>query len=164
MGFILYKKEVGSKSATFTRVRKLSLIGGEGAMTEWLRAQTDAELPMKWQLGGADLLKAMAPDLDPATHVVVLDMMPGRMAGVSLCEVAMFAGYSDSDETDMVVSMREISGMEAILPAGESFTAPLKQDEPGLIESLGITGGTKGGSYRWCAPKMNIGAAVCSPK
>jgi len=164
MGFILYKVEKSSDKLEYTMSRKLSLAGTNGALSKWMRTKRDEQTPYAWNLSGEALISALVPDVDPCTHAVVMDMMPERLAGASLCLVASLAGSTDVDESDIIIMMRELSMVSEITSpsdARESFTVDLKRKASDLIESIGISGGTKKGTYRWCPPKMNIGAAVC---
>ena len=163
MGFLLYKKEGCCDSTRYTLVRKMPMVGQSGALTTWLRSNSKATSPFSWELTGEKLVRAFAPDVAPATHTLVMDMMPEKLAGASLCNVVSIAGNSEHDETDIVIVMREISLVD--MPAygtdiRQSFICDSRVAVSDLIESIGISGGTRGGTYRWCAPKMNIGAAV----
>jgi hypothetical protein len=163
MGFILYKKEGSRDAMRYTLVRHLSIVGKTGSFTAWLRSNAKKASPFQWELSGETLVNALAPDVDAATHAIVMDMMPEKLAGASLCNVVSLAGSSEFEETDLVISMREISLVE--VPAcgtdiRKSFVCDARNKTSGLIESMGVSGGIRGGSYRWCAPKMNIGAAV----
>lgn len=147
----------------YTLVRKLSVVGATGTLTSWLKSNAKESLPFEWNLTGENLVRALAPDADPATHTIVMDMMPERLAGASLCHVTSLAGSSDADESDIVIALRELymaqkplNGLDARL----TFLCDLTAASSDLIESMGIAGGTKRGSYKWCPPRMNIGAAV----
>lgn len=163
MGFLLYNRSGQKEAMRYTLVRKLSIVGPNGALSLWLKAHSGESLPFEWKLYGEKLVRALAPDADPATHTIVMDMMPERLAGASLCHVTSLAGKSDSDSTDIVIAMRElymaqtpVCGIDPRL----AFICDLTASAPDLIESMGVAGGTKLGTYKWCAPKMNIGAAV----
>jgi hypothetical protein len=163
MGFLLYNVEESGGQACLTLVRKLKIIGVNGPLTQWLRSQGTSEPTLKWELSGERLIGALAPDVDPKTHRIVMDMMPERLAGASLCHVLSLAGQSEADETDMVIVMRELNLVTQ--PAygtdiRHTFLCSLNEESSDLIESMGVTGGTRRGTYRWCAPRMNIGAAV----
>jgi len=147
----------------YTLVRKLSIIGREGPLSVWMRRQTGESPSFNWELTGAALVKVFAPEADPVSHTVVMDMMPEKLAGASLCHVVSIAGQSQYDESDIVIVMRELSMLE-----GQPFTSDIRSDflcdemakTSDIIESMGVSGGTRSGSYKWCAPKMNIGATV----
>ncbi len=163
MGFLLYHRTGPKEAMQYTLVRKLSVVGTNGALTAWLRSKSNESLPYEWTLSGGNLVRALAPDADPATHSIVMDMMPERLAGASLCHVTSLAGQSDARESDIVIVLRELymaqkplNGLDARL----AFLCDLTATTSDLIESMGIDGGTKGGSYKWCPPRMNIGAAV----
>jgi hypothetical protein len=163
MGFLLYNVEESGGQACLTLVRKLKIIGETGPLTQWLRRQSASDSSLKWELSGERLVGALAPDVDPKTHRIVMDMMPERLAGASLCHVLSLAGQSETDQTDMVIVMREIN---LITPPAygtdirRAFLCSRNEESSDLIESMGVTGGTRRGTYRWCAPRMNIGATI----
>jgi hypothetical protein len=164
MGFLLYHKEGTREAMRYTLIRRLPVAGPHGALSVWMRSNAAAGLPFKWELSGERLVGALAPDVDATTHTVVMDMMPERLAGASLCHVKSLAGVTEADESDIVIVMRELSILD--LPAcgpdvRQSFLCDTGAITSELIESMGVSGGTKRGTYRWRAPKMNIGAAVC---
>lgn len=163
MGFLLYHRTGPKEAMQYTLVRKLCVVGANGTLTAWMRSKRNESLPFEWNLTGESLVRALAPDADPATHSVVMDMMPERLAGASLCHVTSIAGHSDSDESDIVIVLRELSMVQKPLnglDARLAFLCDLTAATSELIESMGIAGGTKSGSYKWCPPRMNIGAAV----
>lgn len=163
MGFLLYRTTGGRHAMSYTLVRKLVIVGKNGPLSTWLASKSGEAAPFSWKLAGADLVAALAPDVDPAGHAIVMDMMPERLAGASLCHVTSLAGQSEYDETTMAIALRELY-MATIATDGTdprlSFVCNLDTERPDLIETMGITGGTRRGTYRWCAPKMNIGAAI----
>ena len=163
MGFLLYHRTGRKEAMRYTLVRKLTIVGQNGALSAWLKANGTRSLPFEWALSGEDLVRALAPDADPETHTIVMDMMPERLVGVSLCHVSSLAGKSEANESDIVIALRElymaqtpVSGIDIRL----AFLCDLSAETSELIESMGVAGGTKCGTYKWCAPKMNIGAAV----
>jgi hypothetical protein len=163
MGFLLYHTEGTIEAMRCTLVRRLHVAGPSGVLSAWIAAKGAETVPFDWNLTGKSLVSALAPDVNSAEHTIVMDMMPEKLVGASLCHVTSIAGRSEADESDIVISMRElymaqspVSGMDPRL----AFVCDLTAERPQLIESMGINGGTKRGAYRWCAPKMNIGAAV----
>jgi hypothetical protein len=167
MGFILYKVEKTDNAVEYSMCRRLAVAGTSGALSKWLLGKTGEEDPFKWDLSGPALVAALAPDVDPASHAVVMDMMPERLSGASLCLVSSLAGFSEYDETDLIIVLRELSMHCATASSADPrlrFTVSGQGDAPDLIESIGLSGGTRKGTFRWCAPKMNIGAAVCQAK
>jgi len=163
MGFLLYHRTGQKEAMRYTLVRKLCVVGQSGSLSAWMKAHASESLPFEWKLSGEKLVRALAPDVDPVEHTIVMDMMPERLAGASLCHVTSLAGSSESQESDIVIALRElymaqtpVSGIDIRI----AFICDLTAATPDLIESMGVAGGTKGGSYKWCAPKMNIGAAV----
>ncbi len=163
MGFLLYRLDKTECATTCTRVGALSLARPQGALARFLQAHAAEPLPWAWDLSGPMLISTLAPAADPSGHILVMDMDPGQFLGASLCQVVRIVGSSDADETDLVLVMHEVLREPQVKAAAElkaSFPMPAAPLGPEMLESVGLAGGTRRGSYRWCSPKMNIGATI----
>lgn len=164
MGFLLYKVDTtATGQQAWTHVRPLNLARPGGVLARWLQANDTVDLPWHWELSGEALIAALAPDVDAGSHAIAMDLNPGAFTGASLCHVSRIVGNSQADETDIVLVMRELSCCgpscdAATLKAHFEIHGP--SSGPELVESIGLSGGTRRGTYRWCAPMMNIGAAI----
>jgi hypothetical protein len=166
MGFLLYRRTGRNEAMQYFFVRKLSVVGKSGSLSTWLASKSAEATPFVWKLAGNALVAALAPDVDPDEHTVVIDMMPERLTVASLCHIMSLAGQSEADETVLVIALRELC-ISKIPDNGSdprmAFVCDLSVKKPDLIETMGIIGGTRKGPYKWCSPKMNIGAAVFHP-
>jgi homocitrate synthase NifV len=159
----LYRRE-GSRH---TRVGRVRLAGRDGLLAKFLREKLNEDTPLPWVLDSAGLVERVDRSLDPAAHLVVLDMLPDHAMELCLYEVNAIRGVSMIDDSDLVLACRGL--VEQAAPEGGVAAAKLEFD-PGerpaggqIMEPLRLTGGTMEGSYRWASPKMDIGATLCGP-
>jgi len=163
MSFWIYRK----KGPAYERAARLKLSGEDGALATFLQALDDEESPVAWEVSGAVILALAAPELDPAEHVVLLDLQGESLLEVCLQQVVGIKGVSHVDETDLVIATEVVfQGSAPVCPEDfkKAFVADVLPDQTQQIEALGLSGGTRQGKYRWTKPKMDIGAAVYPAK
>lgn len=161
MSFWIYKTD-GARALRLSPVR---LTGLTGLLAQFLREHAREETPFTWQLLSQDIIALAAPELDPARHLVVIDLLPESFTEICLYRVTHLQGVSEVDETELVVAFKIL----AQGPAQRSAEIARLDVELGtidegrnLLEAFRLTGGTMSGRYAWARPKMDIGAAVCA--
>jgi len=149
--------------STCARVKPMKLTGKEGPLAGFLTDEAGVTSPYQWKLRGSELVERSSPDLPASEHLLVLDMMPANATSVCLYEVQVIQGFSEYDETDLVLGCRVLFENRSVPDthsAKGSFTRKPTLKEGLIFEPLRLTGGTRTGEYRWAKPKMNIGATV----
>ncbi len=160
MSFSLYHRS----DKTYTRIQPITLTGADGLIARFLQSQSDVETPYAWDLTTEKLVELIDPSLCPNCHEIVLDMLPEEMIEVCLYKVTAIRGSSDLDESDLVLAFKVLFQGRTGVSSSEykkEFTLENEGNNRQMLEAFRLTGGIQKGSYRWAAPKMNIGAAVC---
>jgi len=160
MCFWIYNRS----ETTCQRVTSLKLAGREGPLAGFLTEDRSAGSPYHWKLRGPEIIQRSSPHLPSEHHLLVLDMMPNESTSVCLYEIQVIQGFSEYDETDLVLGCKvlyERRGIPNSDTAKSRFETVGGSKKDGLIfEPLRLTGGTREGQYRWARPKMDIGATI----
>lgn len=162
MAFWLYAK----KGSTYERIQPIKFTGKEGVLAHFLQEHAADETPFTWELSPADLVKLIEPSLNPAAHLVVIDMLPEVLTEVSLYRITSLRGSSNYDESDLVMACNLLQQGSTPASAGEfkkRFVCNTPPSSRQMVEAFHLTGGVATGSYYWSKPKMDIGAAICPP-
>jgi len=163
MAFWLYAKN----GSTYERVQSIKLTGKGGALARFLQARAAEETPFTWELSPPALVELIAPSLDPATHEIVIDMLPEGLTEVSLYQITSLRGNSEYDESDLVMACKLLQQGPTPTSASEfkkRFVRNTPPSERQMVEAFHLTGGVATGSYYWSKPRMDIGAAICPAK
>lgn len=165
MSFALYRIENHIDTYSYTRIQSLCFTGKEGILARFLQANRGEDTPFAWNLSGPALITAVAPDVDPEAHEVILDMLPEGLVEACLYRVHGIQGSSDEDHTDLALNCQPLYQGRIRVAATEfkaAFHLPISNDRRQMLEALGLTGGLRSGNYFWTRPKMNLGAAIYS--
>ncbi len=163
MAFWLYARN----GSTYEQVRSIKLTGKDGALARFLQEHATEETPFTWEFNPASLIELIDPSLDPATHDVVIDMLPEGLTEVSLYRITSLRGSSEYDESDLVMACKLLQQGATPTSANEfkqRFVRNTPSSSRQMVEAFHLTGGVAIGSYYWSKPKMNIGAAICPGK
>ena len=140
MSFSLYCRQ-GDR---LTQVAPLKLTGPDGVLATFLHAHAEAETPFGWQFSDTALIARVRPDLDPQTHLIVLDLLPESFCEVCLYHVTHIQGVSEFDESDVVLASRILYQGKVNEPA-QTFKMAFTCDQPEgtrqMMEALRLTGG-----------------------
>lgn len=159
MAFWIYTTELTAETATYQRQRTLRLAGVDGLIAGYLRFHRSAEMPWRWQLDAQTLSQLATPGTGWKGTEVLFQSFDEASNQFQLYRVLGINGQSQSMDTDLVFTLCHLHQA----PNEEDlahFARPRPLDERQMLEALGLSGGLRGGKYRWTSPKMNIGAAV----
>lgn len=160
MSFFLYHKS----KQTYTQLAPITLAGVDGLIARYLRTLSTSDTPVAWELTTPKILRLIDPELPASEHEILVDMLPEEMTEVCLYKVTAIKGSSEIDESDLVLAFKVLTQGKTDVSSSEYkkfFKLETPESDRQMLEAFRITGGTEQGSYRWAAPKMNIGAAVC---
>lgn len=147
MGFATYQYH---EDHSISRKSAFRLGGANGALNNHITSlPTDLNAPVAWKLTAEELL---AGEGTPGWLVFEAE---DAGEGTTLQRVHSVTGLSRSDETEVLLTT------EMIEPSGSSPSGGTAVETTGKLfsEALRLTGGTEGGTWKWAAPVMQIGAA-----
>ncbi|KAF0094525.1 MAG: hypothetical protein E1N59_1830 [Puniceicoccaceae bacterium 5H] len=162
MAFWIYQRQDTTETVSFRRQRMIRLSGEEGIIAGFLRFHAQADSPWSWELPAGPLRQLATPGTGWKETEVVIELKDRTTGVYHLHRIVGLHGHSDTRDTDLVLtlcSLYQAKDRDAL----EAFEVPLPMDERRMLEALGLTGGLSGGTFHWCAPKMNIGAAIMPP-
>lgn len=162
MAFWLYQKEENN----YTQLRSIKLTGKPGVLAQFLQSKSAEDTPFSWQMENEGIIEQIDPNLDPAKHELVIDMLPEELTEVCLYRVTAIRGSSEYDESDLVLACKILQQGRTDEPSivfKKSFTVTTPPSSRQVVEAFHLSGGIATGNYRLGKPKMNIGAAICPP-
>ena len=160
MCFYLY---ACSESNLHTRIGPLKLTGPDGILATYIQSLDTSEVTLDWELLPDEIARLSEQYESGTRYAAVLDMLPKSRNEVCLYRVVCIRGTSREDETDLVLACDPLHEALYNPQERECFTPAPGGRQRQLLEAMRLTGGTAGGQYLWARPKMDIGAAVCSP-
>lgn len=158
MSFHLYTRTETSTGLRYELAGDLKLSGSRGLLAGFLQAHASEETPWSWSIPASRLLEGMKSE--PDRYEILLDLSePGEGPRI-LHRLVGLRGSSGMEVTDLVLVLRPLNEGPCSANGGSAVEVSLPLSQTEWLESLGLTGGTCRGAYRWSTPRMNIGAAI----
>lgn len=163
MSFYIYRKTTDRAGMHYERISALKFTGPEGLFARYLRDYRGEDTPFTWILTEDALLRLGGIDTGAEYHCILTDLMPEALLQVCIYRLHSIRGVSQYDESDLALCLNP--WFEGSTPGNASdfrrrFTLSCQPGTQQMLEALSLTGGLNAGTYRWSAPKMNLGAAV----
>ncbi|MBL9134409.1 MAG: hypothetical protein JNK85_01010 [Verrucomicrobiales bacterium] len=162
MGFLIYERTHAGDGVCYSRIKPLKFGGRDGLIAQHVRTLTDAEA-RSWKLGAGQLLELAGEAKDSGTRSILFEIAGAESGSLCLYELLKVHGSSRDMSTQLaldfaVVLDQEVGDDAEALAARFEIVPPAK---PKLLgETLSLTGGTGGGSWKWSTPPMQLGAAI----
>ncbi len=162
MGFVLYKKRDKGDVCEIERAEGVRLSSPEGVIARHVAGLESSGGLALWHLTDEQLLECAR--LDAADVMIVFDHSSGP-SQVCLYQLTRIAGESAAHSTSMVMQFKVLFDGKCSGNVDEFKKRILvnKSDlKLQLSETLVLTGGTAGGSWKWAMPDQNLGFAILS--
>lgn len=162
MAFLSYNKIVAEESIHYERISPLKLGGPDGLIARHVKS-LPAEQTSAWKLDAAGLLRLAGAAGE--NLAVLFDAARNDDTAVCLYELTRIHGSCRDTSTNLaldfnVVLDRELSGIRP--QSAAAFDSPLAATPKILREILALSGGPRGGDWKWGASPMQLGATVVS--
>jgi len=160
MAFLIYSKTVTGDKIRYERIKSIRLAGPEGLIARHVRS-LPTEQCVAWKLD-ADALHRLAGAAGE-NIALLFDATTTDANTVCLYELTCLHGSCEDTSTNLaldfnIVVDRDLAGF---LPGSTAlFEAPPTETPKLLREILALTGGPRGGDWRWGASSMQLGATV----
>lgn len=166
MAFLIYNRTPVLGGYRYQRQAPIKLAGSNGVIARYVGGLTSKQQEGGWKIPGPDLARLAGVPTGTANPVVLMDLGSSEPQAVCLYELLNICGSSRDTTTHLVLEFLVLID-EAVGGAPEQyrldFTVPLSRPRRVLNETLLLSGGTGGGTWRWGAPMMNIGATLVAP-
>lgn len=159
MSFWLYERQGDS----LARWNRMDLAGPNGLLAKHIRKIAPDTMPFGWRCTAVDLVVGTDKEMNASNCEIVFDLSANENGSVCLYLIQSISGTSHAFHSDVILSCNLL--FQGKLPMdADSFRSripiPEELTKVTTMEALGLSGGAMGGTFKWCKPKMEIGAAV----
>lgn len=166
MAFRIYNRTPVLGGYRYQRQGAIKLAGPSGVIARYVGGLSSKQTDGGWKIPGADLPRLAGTPASSGNPVVLMDLGSSEPQAVCLYELMNICGSSRDTTTHLVLEFVVLID-EAVAGSPEDyrldFTVPVSRPKRVLNETLLLSGGTGGGTWRWGAPMMNIGATLVTP-
>ncbi len=141
-------------NGTLTRLEPLRLSGEDGLIARYI-ATLQPEHTSRWRLDASGFLLAIR---EPDGLLLFRPSQSPGMDGEEYYHIRWLQGTCEEKQTDIVLEY--IPRLLRFIGADTYEIIPAEERSPFLCEAISLSGGTRGGTWRWMPPPIKIGAVV----
>jgi hypothetical protein len=167
MAFLIYKKQSAGTATIYERLKPLRLSGPDGPIAKYVHSLSAEAASDGWRMDVAELLAFAGVSCAAGQPALIMDMGGDKPDEVCLYEVQRLSGACRENTTNLVLEFAVLVDEAVKTPVDQfkaGFDLPSDRSPRILQETLALSGGPSGGSWKWEAPAMNIGATVVAPR
>jgi len=162
MAFLIYKKYGNAETIRYEQLQPLKLGGRDGLIAKHIKTLTGDQTP-SWKIGVSALLK-LAGFAGAVDELAVLFDVAGKDASnVCLYELTRIHGSCADTSTQLALDFTVVVDQEigdAAAAYVRSFEIPVPEKPRFLGETLALSGGPRGGDWKWVGTSLQLGATV----
>ena len=168
MGFSLYRceQQVEKSQEIYDQPKRAIFSGAKGPIAAYVLSVCKAEGLSSWDLSELELIALLEPDCAPSRTAIIFESSSARSEHVTLYRLHSVHGRSTDDTTEMVFRFRSLFGNH---PTSDpaffrlQFAASTLASSPHIYENLKLSGGLRGGTWKWMEIEQVLNAAMIQP-
>lgn len=167
MGFNIYRyRTLENLKEIYDIPERLILSGPSGAIASYVKSVYESTKEDEWTLGEMELAALAMPGQDISSAAIIIDTGLAQEGTVTLYRLASIRGKSGLDSTEMIFHFKGLLINHPVTDAKafrESFEVDASQPRKDIYENMQLSGGTRGGSWKWMEVEQILNAASVGP-
>jgi len=168
MGFNLYRcdQQVDKSQEIYDQPQRAIFSGARGPVASYVLSVCKAEGLSSWELSELELIALLQTERDPTHTAIIFESSSAQSEHITLYRLQSVHGRSSADTTEMVFRFRSLFGNHPTSDPAlfrQQFTVSTTASSPHIYENLMLSGGLRGGTWKWMEIEQALNAAMISP-